>query len=490
MNPIHLTDGYKTGHRPQYPNKTTLVYSNFTARGTRIPEITHVVVFAIQYWVRRYLINEFDREFFGKPKSEVVGKYKRRLDHYLGIDAVSVDHIEALHDLQHLPLVIKALPEGSVVPIRVPFLTIENTLPEFFWLTNFLETMLSTVIWHPITVASIAYEYRKRLQKAAHETSDMLDFVQWQGHDFSMRGQTSIESALVAGSAHLLSFTGTDTLPAIDFLEEYYGANVEEELVGGSVAATEHSVMCFGGKESEIDTFRRLITEVYPKGIVSIVSDTWDYWGVLTKLLPQLKETIMDRDGKVVIRPDSGDPVKILCGDPDAPTGSPEEKGTIEVLWDLFGGTINSKGYKQLDGHIGAIYGDSITLDRCSEILARLAQKKFASTNVVFGIGSYTYQYVTRDTFGMAVKATAGYVDGEPIHAYKDPKTDNGLKKSARGWISVVETPYEEFSMVDQLNDDSHLMSLSKLKEVFRDGWVENAYGLRGIRRRLLETLQ
>lgn len=201
--------------------------------------------------------------------------------------------------------------------------------------------------------------------------------------------------------------------------------------------ATEHSVMCMGGEVSEYDTFKRLITEVYPKGIISIVSDTWDYFAVLTETLPRLKDIIMSREGKVVIRPDSGDPVKIICGDPDAILGTPESKGTIELLWETFGGTTNSKGYKQLDSHIGAIYGDSITYDRARQITSSLISKGFASTNIVFGIGSFTYQYVTRDTFGMAMKATSGVINGKRVTISKNPKTDNGLKKSAKGLLRV-----------------------------------------------------
>jgi Nicotinic acid phosphoribosyltransferase len=242
--------------------------------------------------------------------------------------------------------------------------------------------------------------------------------------------------AYVVVGRTLLSFTGTDTIPAIDWLEHFYNADAEKELIGGSVPATEHSVMCLGGNETEKETFLRLITEVYPKGIVSIVSDTWDYWKVVDKLLRELKPNIMSRDGKVVIRPDSGDPVKIVCGDPDS-YNVPVRKGTIEVLWDIFGGTINSKGYKQLDPHIGVIYGDSITLDRCRDICENLKQKGFASTNIVFGIGSYTYQYVTRDTFGFAMKATHGIVNGQPVDIYKDPITDDGVKKSAKGLLCV-----------------------------------------------------
>jgi nicotinamide phosphoribosyltransferase len=211
-------DFYKTDHRRQYPKNTTKVYSNFTARISRIPGIDHVVVFGIQYFIKDFLQRRFDASFFKAPKDVVIGKYKRRMDTSLGKDAISTEHLEALHDLGFLPLHIKALPEGSLCPLRVPVLTITNTHPDFAWLPNFLETLLSQVLWHPITSATIAYQYRKILERYAAQTSDIPELVKWQGHDFSMRGQASFDAALASGGAHLLSFTGTDTIPSIDCL--------------------------------------------------------------------------------------------------------------------------------------------------------------------------------------------------------------------------------------------------------------------------------
>lgn len=484
ITPILYKDFYKTDHRRQYVPGTEMVYSNFTARTSRIPGVNHVVVFGIQYFIKDYLIRRFNDGFFSRPKEEVIGKYKRRMDTSLGLGTISTDHLSQLHDLGYLPIEIKSLPEGSRCPLRVPLLTIRNTLPNFFWLTNFLETILSNVLWHPITSATIAHEYRKLLDRFAAETSDMPDFAQWQGHDFSMRGHASFESSLCSGGAHLLSFTGTDTIPAIDWLEHFYNADADKELIGGSVPATEHSVMCLGGNEGEFQTFERLIMETYPQGIVSIVSDTWDYWQVIGSFLPTLKDKIMARNGKVVIRPDSGDPVKIVCGDAEAPEESLQRKGSIECLWDAFGGMINSKGFKQLDPHIGLIYGDSITLDRCNEICARLKQKGFASTNMVFGIGSYTYQYVTRDTFGFAVKATAGIVDGKMVEIYKDPKTDDGTKRSARGLLSVgIDLETGVLVLKDRCDEIEEAKGM--LRTVFKDGKLLVDESLSQIRERL-----
>ncbi|OOV16992.1 nicotinate phosphoribosyltransferase [Flavobacterium sp. LM4] len=481
MNPLLLTDGYKVDHRRQYPDKTTLVYSNWTPRKSRIEGLEEVVFFGLQYFIKKYIIHDFDTYFFKQPKEEVVKKYARRINNYLGENQVGTKHIEDLHDLGYIPMVFKALPEGASVPLRVPMFTMYNTIPDFFWLTNYFETLLSAVIWLPCNSATIAREYRKVLDKYADETSSVPDFVNWQGHDFSMRGMGGIEAALTSAAGHLLSFTGSDTIPAIDFFEEYYNANSDTELIAGSVAATEHSVMCMGTTEGECETFKRLITEVYPKGIVSIVSDTWDLWKVLTDYLPRLKEEIISREGKVVIRPDSGDPVDIICGNPNGKTEQ-EKKGVIELIWDVFGGSINEKGFKELVPQIGAIYGDSITVARAIQICERLKAKGFASTNVVLGIGSFTYQYNTRDTFGFAMKATYGEVDGEGRAIFKDPITDDGTKKSAKGLmkIDLVDGVYH---LTDNVSWEEEKQG--ELKEVFRDGKLLIDQSLNDIRIRV-----
>ena len=489
ISPILLKDGYKVGHKFQYPAGTTLVYSNLTPRKSRSADVDEILFFGLQYFVKEYLIRQFDEEFFQLPKEEVVKAYARRMDFYLGKDSISYDHIAALHDLGYLPLEIKALPEGSMVPMRVPIFTIKNTLPKFFWLTNMLETVLSAVLWKPSTSATTAFEYLRTFTRYARETvGDDLGFIPWQGHDFSFRGMSGIEDAVMSGAGHLLSFSGTDTIPAIDFLERYYQADCEKELIGGSVPATEHSVMCMGTQDGEIKTFERLIKDIYPSGIISIVSDTWDFWQVITEFLPELKEQILKRDGKVVIRPDSGDPVKIIVGDESAPAGSPVFKGAIECMWETFGGTITSRGYKLLDGHIGLIYGDSITTERQLAILEGLKRKGFASYNVVLGIGSYTYEYVTRDTFGFAMKATYGEVNGVGRDIFKDPKTDDGTKKSAKGLMQVYRNPATgKLALKDQCTWEEE--GQGELKTVFKNGKLMIDWTLAEIRQRVRENL-
>jgi nicotinamide phosphoribosyltransferase len=438
--PVLLVDGYKVGHVFQYPKDTQLVYSNLTPRKSRNSQDKGVVFFGLQYFIQEYLIRQFNENFFSQPQEQVMAAYSRRIDNYLGKDAITYEHIRQLHQFGRLPIKIKALKEGTVVPHGVPMLTLQNTDPRFFWVTNMLETIMSAILWKGCTSATSARRFRRSFDAfSAMTVSDQPNpFVDWQGHDFSFRGMSGLEDAVISGAAHLLSFTGTDTIPAIDFLEQYYGADATKELVGGSVSATEHSVMCMGQENSEQETFRRLIQDVYPSGVVSIVSDTWDFWKVLTDILPALKPSILARNGKVVIRPDSGDPVLIINGDPSAPKGSPQFKGAIVLLDEIFGSTVTAKGYKVLDPHIGLIYGDSITPERQEQILSGLAKNGYASDNVVLGIGSYNYQYVTRDTHGFAIKATFGVTkSGGDLAIYKDPKTDDGTKRSARGLLRV-----------------------------------------------------
>jgi nicotinamide phosphoribosyltransferase len=202
MNALFLTDGYKLDHRRQYPTGTSLVYSNWTPRKSRMEGIDNVVFFGLQYFLKKYLIEDFNQHFFQQPKNEVVKKYMRRINNYLGEHSISSDHIEALHDLGYIPMVFKALPEGASVPLRVPMFTMYNTLPEFFWLTNYFETLLSAVVWLPCTSATIAKEYRKILTHFAVKTSSTPEFVQWQGHDFSMRGMAGIEAASMSSAGH------------------------------------------------------------------------------------------------------------------------------------------------------------------------------------------------------------------------------------------------------------------------------------------------
>lgn len=488
INPVLLTDFYKVSHRPQFPKDTHYIASTWTARRSYMPDVDHTVVFGLQHFIRKYLINYFYDNFFVQPLNKVIDSYERIVTNTLGI-APDHKHIEDLWQLGYLPLRIRALPEGSVVPIRVPWMTIENTDPRFFWLSGYMESLLSSGLWQATTSATIANEYRKVLDFWARKTNpEAMEFVPFQGHDFSFRGMSSPESFCSSGMGHLLSFVGTDTIPAICEAENYYYADVTKELVGTSIPATEHSVMCAGGKEGELETYRRLITDVYPSGFISIVSDTWDLWHVITQTLgTDLHDIVMERDGRVVVRPDSGDPVDIMCGNSKTPTDSPAWWGVIPLLWNIFSGTVSSTGFKVLDPHIGAIYGDSITLTRAEAICERLAAKGFASTNAVYGIGSFTYQYVTRDTFGHAMKGTWVEIGGEEHAIFKDPITDDGMKKSLTGRVVVGQHHGGDFYVIDNLTvaEQEAKANLDQLADVFVNGKLVRRQTFSDIRTRL-----
>lgn len=514
--PIFAIDGYKLSHRQQYPEGTSFVYGNFTPRtnkhfNTPVFEDPSLIWMGTQAFLKTWLIDAFSDDFFSKPKEEVVGWFKEVVDAYLGEGAVPIDGIEALHDLGYLPLHIKSIPEGTLVQMKLPVLTIQNTKPEFFWLVNFLETLLSAELWPVATSATTAFNYRILAELYASRTCDDNSHIMWQCHDFAARGNMGMFANGLTGLGHLASFRGTDSVYALVRARTQYGVDTPNYLYAGSVPATEHSVMCMGTQDAEINTFKRLVTDLYPSGIVSIVSDTWDYWQVITKFLPELKEEILARDGKVVIRPDSGDPADIICGRkdviklgnnyyplssvrlPDNPgeevilIGNPEPvpewevKGTIEMMYEIFGGHVNSKGFKVLDSHIGLIYGDSITLERAQNIFERLAEKKFASSAVVLGIGSYTYQMVTRDTFGFAMKATYGVVNGEGRAIQKDPKTDDGTKKSLKGLMKhTFHSGTNSWSVVDGVTPMEEQQS--DLPTVFLNGELVTKTDLEQVR--------
>ncbi|WGE91998.1 nicotinate phosphoribosyltransferase [Actinobacillus genomosp. 1] len=459
--PSLLCDFYKTSHRMQYPENTQIIYSTFTPRSNKhAPYLTRVVSFGFQAFIIKYLIHYFNDNFFNRSESDVVSEYSQFIAQTLQM-VDKGEHIAQLHRLGYLPIRIKAIPEGQSVAAKVPMMTIENTHPDFFWLTNYLETLINVCLWQPITSASIAFAYRSALIRFAEKTCDNYDHILFQSHDFSMRGMSSLESAEMSGAGHLTCFLGTDTIPAISFIEGYYGS---QQLIGTSIPASEHSVMSAHGVD-ELPTFRYLMRK-FPDSMLSIVADTTDFWHNISVNLPLLKDEIMARPthARVVIRPDSGDFFAIICGNSTA-CHEHERKGLIECLWDIFGGTVNAKGYKVLDPHIGAIYGDGVTYDKMLSILAGLERKGFASSNIVFGVGAQTYQRNTRDTLGFAIKATSITINGAEKAIFKNPKTDDGLKKSQKGRVKVISSEHylDELTSQDDFSDDL-------LELIFEDG--------------------
>jgi nicotinamide phosphoribosyltransferase len=492
LNPIHAVDFYKTNRIKFHEEGTDLLYENFTPRSVKyLPKIEgiddKIVLFGAQYFIKYFLIDLWNTEFFQKPKEQVIKKYKRRMDSSLGEGIVDVKHIEELHDLGYLPLKIKAIPEGNCVNAGVPFFTIRETKKGYFWLVNYIEDALSNLVWPCSTSATIARRYKLISLKYAKQTCDDVSFVDYSLHDFQVRGNRGMQDACMSGAGHLLSLTGTDNIPAIDFLEDYYNADCEKEYIGGGVIANEHACVCAGKKENEFLNYKKWITQTFPSGILSLVSDTWNLWRVVTEYLPSLKEDIMKRDGKVVIRPDSSPktPLEIICGDPEAPVGTPQNKGCVQLLWEIFGGSVNNKGYKELHPSIGLIYGEAISMPLLDKILARLQEMGFASNTCFFGIGSGAYLYgITRDTLSWACKATAGSVNGEFREMFKDPITDSGMKKSAKGLLRVDKIN-GEFTLKDQCTWEEE--SGGELIPVFENGNLVKDWTLAEIRSNLAQ---
>lgn len=546
LNPLLNADSYKFNHINMYPSGITEVYSNFTPRSVRhlnVPEKykkNQIVWFGGQAVIQD-MVDVWNENFFSLDNklvkapetitelSKFINEFSRIIAAFAGAN-YKVDHLYALHKLGYLPLEIKTLPEGSHVPVGVPVLTVRNTRPEFFWLTNFIESYLSAELWKMSTSATIANYYRQIGNFWYEKTGASMAFLDFAFHSFAYRGMSGSMDAIKSDCGHLTSFKGTDTVPAIPYLEYHYSGKLT--FIGASVPATEHSIQT-AFEENDLEYFRAMI-KAYPTGIVSIVADGYDYWYVLTGVLPQLKDEIMARQpdamgfNKVVIRPDSGDPIRIIAGytykegtnvfdNPEyevyiasddqyytkesfiineygdvwvsenaTPLTAEEVKGSIQVLWELFGGTANDKGYKVLDQHIGLIYGDSITLDRAEEILKRLEAKGFSADNVVFGVGSYTYQYNTRDTLGFAMKATNITKDGVDIPLFKDPKTDNGTKKSAKGLLAVRMRLDDTNTFVLLNNVSREYEQSGALTTLFKDGKFYKHETLEEIRNRVL----
>lgn len=485
-----LLDAYKIGHRVQFVPNMTLAFGNMTPRKS-YRKITPdgVTFFGLQYFFKEYLLTQWNENFFNKPKGEVLARFTRRINNYLGPNVVGNQHISDLHDLGYLPLSFWAIPEGDSTPYKVAPFVYFTTHDKFGWLQAYVETIMSTTVWPLSTAATTAKQIKEKLNQFAMETVGNIDFTKFQGHNFSYRGCVGHEAAIMIDAGFITSFVGSDTVPGVDFMEQYYNADSDKELVSCSVNASEHAVMASYGPENEEEAFRRLIEDVYPEGILSIVSDTRDYWNVITNFTVRLKDKILARNGKVVFRPDSGDNVKTIVGDPDAPVGSSEYKGTVECLWEIFGGSTNSKGYKELNPKCGCILGDGVNWEVMNAILDGLKQKGFASTNIIFGIGSYYLVYgVSRDTDGWAVKSTYCEVDGVGREIFKDPITDKGnLKKSAKGLIAVYKDANGKYYQKDQASWSE--VKNCAYKEVFRDGKLLIDQSLSEIRARVAASL-
>lgn len=455
-------------------------WSNMTPRYTHVKDAGHLVFLGLQYFIKRYLKKGFN-EFFSLDylADHHIRDYSAFVKSYFGLNEVDVSRWRSLQDLGYLPLEIWALPEGASVPFGVPMFLITNTHPDFAWLPNHFESLLSNIIWGPSTSATTAQRYRRLFEKHARESGE-TDFspIDYMGHDFSMRGLMGVEAASLSGLGHLTAFNGTDTCPAIKLAADYYGASYG---CGNSIRATEHSVMCCGGEENELETFRRLLQA---PGNIGIVSDTWNIWRVLREYIPALREQILSREGLLVIRPDSGDPVKIVCGDAGSEENWCSFYGVTRLLNLALGSSIKPNGLKMLN-NAACIYGDSITLERADAICQGLRDAGFSIYNQVFGIGSYTYQHVTRDTYGLAMKMTAVKQAGVTRGISKNPITCDGkTKKKSHCGIPVVygdgrEYPYKA---VESLNGDD--LNDSAFRLIYSNGELLRETNLTEIRKR------
>lgn len=511
INALYRTDGYKIGHKLMLAPNTDFLYGTWIPRSVKysLPGITKVVSFGQQLtW--KWLHDEFEENFFKLPKEEAVDKFARDMAGYLALP-FNAEHFKALHDVGYLPVKVKSLPEGVETLPNIPHMTFKNTIKGFAWLPLYLETIISSLAWKPSTSATIALQYKRNFTEWVLRTDPSNAFlIPFLGHDFSARGLSPWDM-ISSGLGHATSFIGSDTLPVIEAARYFYGVP-DNEVCIASVPASEHSVSTtciFTMGEQEMIKY---YMEQFPNGILSIVSDTFDLWKLITVYIASLAKDILNRNGKVVIRPDSGDPVKIITGYTrdevfiDEETNDiflkvpcdkkenelgyirgrkiseAEYKGVIELLWDIFGGVINEEGYKVLDSHIGAIYGDSITTERQIKIFERLAQKGFASTNIVLGIGSFTYQFNTRDTQGFAAKGGYVEIEGQGYALYKDPVTDDGTKKSPRGLLRVdlVDNEY-----VLRQNCTPEEENGGELHTIYENGEFKNIQTLSEIRLRI-----
>ncbi len=480
-NPMLLIDYYKAVHAEMLPEKITKSVSYFTPRMSRIARWDKVVMFGLQGFIKTYLINYFNKEFFERPFEEVIAEYKRVLDHTLGEGVYCIEKIEKLHRLGYLPIEIVALPEGTRVPVHVPMFGITNTHPGFAWLPQALESLISAESWHPMIAATVGYTYREIVNRYYELTcDDGLEKARALGA-FDFRGEECTESAIKAGAGWCLSFLNTATVPVVPYLEQLYCCDCTKEPVAFGSPSTEHAVMCsnYAVDGDEITFLRRLLTEIYPNASVSVVLDSYDYWNVIDNILPQIKEEILNHNGCMLMRGDSGDCVEVVTK-------------TVFRLWEEFGGTINSKGYKVLNPHVKAIYGDSITVQRCEKIYNILEKNGFACSNVALGVGSFSFQCIeedgilkpfTRDTFSSCIKATYCEIDGKPQPIFKDPK-DGGFKKSQKG-CCVVSEENGELQYKDGLNWEEAASGGNLLQTVFKDGVLIKEQSLLEIRNKL-----
>ena len=461
-NILTLTDSYKTSHWKQYPKGTSKVYSYLESRGGKF---NNTMFYGLQYFIKQYLSGQVVTE-------EKIQRAKKFWDAHLGpnhFNEAGWRHILDKHN-GHLPVRIKAVPEGTVVKTGNVIVTVENTDPEVPWLTNFLESILLQV-WYPTTVGTLSREVKKNLisylkKTTSYNPEEISGVVAFMLHDFGFRGVSSVESSGLGGSSHIINFMGTDTVSAILFAQEFY--NTENPLAF-SIPASEHSTITSWGEPFEVKAMENML-DSYPTGLVACVSDSFDiiracrdYWGTA------LRDKILSRDGRLVIRPDSGDPVQTL-------------KQIFHILWDKFGGTTNDKGFKVLDPHVRVIQGDGVNFESISDICDMMIEEGFSIENIAFGMGGALLQKVDRDTQKFAFKCSSITINGEEAEVRKNPIEINekgervqSFKKSKAGRLKLVN---------GQTVEHSHDEDGDELVEVFLNGKVMKEWTFEEVRER------
>ena len=485
-----LSDTYKQCHSDMYPKTLKKLVSYWVPRKSMFSEhsdYNKMVFFGLQAFIQEFLIDYFNKNFFNKNIEDVINEYSYYMDIQLGEGNYKLDNVVKLHSLGYLPLCIKALPEGSLVNMGVPCIEVSNTNDDFAWLVQWIECILQAELWKMCNHATIGHMYYELAKLYYGKTVDDDIDPRNAFADFGMRGMSCMNEAIRCSAAWLLSSNKTSTIPALPYIDKYYDANCAKNNIGKGAISTEHSVM---GANYALDgderTFvKRLLTKTYPNASFSMVSDTYDYWNMIDNILPSLKKEIMEHNGTLFVRPDSGDQFEVVTK-------------TVEKLWMTFGGSLNSKGYKVLDPHIRVILGDGSTLSCVRKIWIYLEEHGFAANNVIFGVGAFCFTAIfegdkmivnTRDSWGVAMKASYGVFGEKELFIYKDPKTDKGnLKKSHKGLV-FVEKDGDNFKYTDGITKDEYLNMLkehtSVMEVVFMDNIIYRNEDFTTIRERL-----
>lgn len=447
-NIILNTDSYKTSHYLQYPPQTSHISSYIESRGG---DYEQLVFFGLQAFLKEYLCHPIKMQDIDEAESIL-------RPHGVPFNKEGWQYIVKQHN-GYLPILIEAIPEGTILPTKNVLLQVVNTDARCFWLTSYIETALLRAIWYPTTVATVSWHIKQIIAQALAKTADNLDSLPFKLHDFGARGASSYETSALGGAAHLVNFLGTDTLAGILLARDYY----QESMAGFSIPAAEHSTITSWGRDREAEAYKNMLQFAGKNKIVAVVSDSYDLWHAIGQIWgEQLKEQVINNGGTLVIRPDSGDPVDVVSQ-------------TIEILMDKFGFTINSKGYRLLPSYLRVIQGDGISLSSIKTILEAMSNRGLSAENIAFGMGGELLQKVHRDTLKFAMKASAIQINQERLgessnlpwyDVFKEPVTDRG-KTSKKGRLALIKDVHDNYQTIrrEKLGTQENL-----LLNVFKNG--------------------